>query len=439
LVHIDESNELAVGRGMAFLLLRTRDWVHRRVELIRFRDAENVERQMSVDFTLPWLLNTSAAEMREQVGSLVPLITLAKGRLKRLSAWDEERAALPVLTSGENGQLAAACLVWVATQALREHSDTPDSHLPDDFAQGLRQIAVAPADEALALRHELAQHRHVGEAVFSEGIVQALTDELARDFVMMVPLEAQRAERRVVKFSFEEPIRSKAGGNRVARGASRVLESLGTRSHDLDFSRLRVGSAESYHVEVEAPPQVEFVDASLATVDLETGKQNRPEPVDPSDLRSDRVHVYTSGQGWLTVGAIKVRFRAELIGLPLTAPALGVLTATILLVGSARTSQVSKEAGAALLLIGPTLLAAFLAGPGEHPMTTRLLLGVRVLVVLSGLTSLIAAGALAGQYGAKLECIWTGATIASCVFAALLLAGLVFRPQPSSAPAGDRH
>jgi hypothetical protein len=411
---------------MAFLLLRTREWVYRRVELIRFRDAENVQRQMSVDFALPWLVNSSVADMSAHAGPLVPLASLGKERLKRFSVWDEEGAAVPVLTSAENGHLAGACLVSVATQAWRNHTGDGHRLLPGDVADALRQIAETQPEAAIPMLADLPP------GLLDDPIVKTLAQELAAQFVMAVRLEGARGERRVLKFSYEEPIRSNVRRNRFVRFADQTRESLGLKSHNVDFARIPVGHAGSHHVEVEAPAQVEFAGASLATLDLQTGETGAAPPY-ASDLQSDRVHLYVTGASRSTVGAMRVRFRAELIGLPLTAPALGALTAALLLLASSRVSRVSNEAGAAVLLLGPTLLAAFLAGPGEHPMATRLLLGVRVLVVGSGLTALTAAGALAAEYHpSKLECIWTWTTAASCLFALLLILGLAFRPRTSS-------
>jgi hypothetical protein len=69
----------------------------------------------------------------------------------------------------------------------------------------------------------------------------------------------------------------------------------------------------------------------------------------------------------------------------------------------------------------PTLLAAFLVRPGEHRLSTRLLVGVRILILGSGLCSFAAAGALAGGWeGSHRLHIWRGCFVASIVFAMLL-------------------
>src|SRR4051794_39552568 len=64
--------ELLVGRGMAYLLLRAGQWVHRRVEFLSFLDHENVRRQMSVDCTPPYH-RRSVGQMFAEVGPVVPI------------------------------------------------------------------------------------------------------------------------------------------------------------------------------------------------------------------------------------------------------------------------------------------------------------------------------------------------------------------------------
>jgi hypothetical protein len=456
---LDAANELIVGRGIAYLLLRTRDWVHRRVEFIHFLDAENVQRQMSVDFTLPTLAARSVAELFRVTGPMVPVASLQKERLQRFSVWAEDGQSVPMLTANQNGRLAGACLVSMATDVLGA-----DTSLPDNLARVLREIAAAPSTTAAWILEELrdrperlarrlgrlrglmlgsnvvqarprcvdlliglAPHAELVSRLLADGALNAMAEELAQQFIMVVPLESDSGRRRVLKFNYEEPVRSKRRGQLLLRPAAQVLESVGFKARRVDFDRLGVGHAESHHVEIAAPQQLEFIEATLKAVDQETDERYS-DAIPRGELTGERVHLYQRGRSRSTLAAVRVRLRAEFIGLPLTAPALASLTAAVLLIGDARTAQLSKEAGAALLLIGPTLLAAFLVRPGEHPMATRLLLGVRALVVLSGLCSLVAAAALAGQYEAKLPGIWRSATVCACAVAGVLLVGLVMRP-----------
>lgn len=456
---LTRDDELRIGPGIAYLLLRTRSWVHRRVELIRFLDADNVQRQMSVDFTLPTLSNSSVADMLRLTDPIVPLTMLGKDRLQRFSVWDEEGAALPMFTSVECDRLAGACLVSMATRIVQRATRDDRARIPDELRRALLIIPAAEEQDALFLLHQLCtapeafaadlrvqpQRLHrvfpLGEPpwldgigahakairmVFSDNTFRGIATELASQFVMIVPLQKSPLDRRVVKFTYEQSLRPREQ-NVAVRRLAKLLESVGWKARRIQFGDFGVGHAASHHIEVEAPEQLEFVDARLTVVDQNT-EEDWTQEIARAEVRGDRVHLYEHGASRASLGRVRVRLRVEFVGLPLTAPALALLTAVILLAGSTRSSQVNKEAGVALLLIGPTLLAAFLARPGEHAMATRLLLGTRVFVAVTGLASFLAAGALAGAYDRKLCEIWTVATVAACVAAVVLALGLLARP-----------
>lgn len=215
---------------MAYLLLRPDEWIHRRVELLRFVDGENVRRQISVDCTPPRHVR-SVADMTSIVGSIVPLAMLEKYKLKRFSVWDEDRRPLPVLTTLQNGRLSAACLVSMATTVN-------GGPLPSHVAEAFRLLAMLPAPQASFLLRQLrgadeaerqvdrfaavmdayfdffrphpglmvtaralTSHKRLLSRVLRNQVLNGLAEELTTQFAMCVPLEADR--RHVAKFEYK--------------------------------------------------------------------------------------------------------------------------------------------------------------------------------------------------------------------------------------------
>lgn len=84
------------------------------------------------------------------------------------------------------------------------------------------------------------------------------------------------------------------------------------------------------------------------------------------------------------------------------------------------TSAQSSQTAGALLLLGPTLLAASLIRPGEHRLATSVLIGVRTSLVLQMAAAAFAVSIIVGVGGDIRKTLWLGALM----FAALIQVGL---------------
>lgn len=101
------------------------------------------------------------------------------------------------------------------------------------------------------------------------------------------------------------------------------------------------------------------------------------------------------------------------------------------LLGTAHAGQ--GQTAAALLLITPTLLAAYIVRPGEHRLATKILGGVRMLVVGAALCAIVAVGVLAAGYSScTSRVIWSIDLGLACAIALGLLASLLL-PRPTQA------
>jgi hypothetical protein len=161
-----------------------------------------------------------------------------------------------------------------------------------------------------------------------------------------------------------------------------------------------VGTARSYHIELEAPEDVEFIGARLTAED--PGRDDdEPRRVRSTTTERQRVHLQVSGAPPAVTGPVWVQVRAVRAGFLRSALVLSALVAALLAVGEERLPVITSkaEAAAALLLAIPTLLAAFLIRPGEHEMVSRMLVGVRALLVGSAACTLVAAALISGGYG----------------------------------------
>ena len=109
-----------------------------------------------------------------------------------------------------------------------------------------------------------------------------------------------------------------------------------------------------------------------------------------------------------------------------------IFTAVVLTVGRIflirlENPGTSVEAAVALLLVGPTLLAAYVSRPGEHILVARTLRWIRYLVSLSALLPYVGAATLVLRTDSLLAAhIWVGLSVLSWALACSLGA-IVYR------------
>jgi hypothetical protein len=102
----------------------------------------------------------------------------------------------------------------------------------------------------------------------------------------------------------------------------------------------------------------------------------------------------------------------------------GRVIAGLLWIGQSRLTDITDKADVpgAILLLVPTVLVAVLVRPGELAMVSSMLSGVRLLVLGSAASALVAAGVIAGGYSGQAERrIWSDAKWAATGIAGALL------------------
>jgi hypothetical protein len=398
----------AVAPAVFWLLLRPHDWVHRRVESVTFTDVSTVRRRVSVDFTLPHGLPAVTKPDGKRI-QLVPLTLLAKRRLRRFDLRDEQGRSLPLLTATQNGAVATAMLEALAESILR------DGELNDEVRSILQRIAAHEPRGAeaalLELRAATGPQREILRHLNHEPQFYALAQDLALNFAALTFLAESDGVRRIVKFAYDE---------RPSHGflKGKAIEQLGWRASEFRFVTPSVDDAQSYHFEIEAPIELGIVTASL---DVKGPTGETWGDADDGVLRTAHLYVSDVSRGARGIATVKLLPRRA--GLVRSSMLATVFVASVLTWARFHLLSLSTDVDGAipLLLALPGLLAAYTARPGEHALATEMLLGLRALVLGSGLCSFMAAGALAGRLApSTLAGTWTTLLVTAWILVALV-------------------
>jgi hypothetical protein len=408
-------DENLTASAVAQLIADMRVWVHRRVEYGVVVDDVAVVRRSSIDFTVPEELNgvVIGRALRAAGQPFVPITFLAKERLRNFDLRDANGCPLPMLSRRDNGALATTVLVSQAEAVLQRA-------LPAGMRGPLHYVAEKPgaeAQQALAEWHRnAADPRHPDQAEWAaltarQGFM-ALAEALVDDFIVCAVMEPLAGNRQIVKLSYERPFDIES---------QRFLAWRWTR---LEFDAPQSRLADSYHFELAAPTDMEAGFGALHFEPLAGSQDAMPED-DTDEPQGQRVHLYVSNVPSGVDARAYISLRARREGNLRAAVLTGLLSTALLWAGYLDLDDIADEqqsqVAAALLLLGPTLLAAALVRPGEHHLVTRVFWWVRVLTAGCMLSMLVAVGVLAGAGAEARDWIWLGAATVCSVCAALLL------------------
>jgi hypothetical protein len=384
-----------VGLTTAVLLLTWNRWTHRRVESARFIDADAARRSVSVDFTLPHFVHrlreTPEHGTRRQ---LVPLGLLRKGTLVNFDLRDEAGHSLPLLTTAQNGQVAEATLVALAAATLKIDVIHDAAAIQCDIrhlvqAPG-RAEASRPLAELFEKRDQLSQQRL---KLRDDDAFPRIAAAFATHFLALTVAEIARHQRRVFYYAYDETLFDSPDPGRflrIARGGERVVW----------FTVPRVGEAESYHHEVEAPDGMQ-VNTQIGISTDRRPAASRPllRPISKSgNFQRSHAQFSNAEPGDEAVIVVKIRPRPSTV---IRGAVLGgfVSLALIVLVGT-RLGPIlahgGTETAATLLLAIPGIAVAVLGREDDTEMTTEILWPIRVAALAPGLGAFIAAGAVVG-------------------------------------------
>lgn len=412
----------ADGLSMLLMLLRSPKWVHRRCESVTFHDDRTVARRVSIDFTVPTLAPlvelTPDAPVR-----LIPLTLLRKKTLVHFDLRDHENNALPLLGLRQTQALTETMLA--AWAAVLSGAPTPGTPGDKEISRCVRDIAHGTQDHLRSAirtlkgtpsRSTFSHNQLYGNPCFS-----VVIDRLVDSFMLIVALGADVGVRRVIKFSYDEPLsleyKSHETGVR-GDGPGRLWAALGWEPMRIRFPTPAAENCQSYHFEVEAPAGVHIVEATMLA-GRPSDRQVRPSfdqvgggfpranlhvaDVPNGSLAQAQVSLRVARDGWLSTSVLAC-----------LATAL-VLFATWVSVARPRGNLESPEA---ILLTVTGAVATVLVKPYEHRMVTRMLSGVRVLTIAATSLPFLVTGLL--LFGADWS--WTPVTILALAISSGVLA-----------------
>jgi hypothetical protein len=417
-------------------------WIHRRVERIEFRDDTTARHRISLDFSLP-PETPSVAQLHRVPVYLAPLFIVAKDHPNParqakdgsvLAAYwnldydDETGRSLPLSTRKQGSRIAGMMLVIrgedVARRAGKDLSDALRDKLvyiatADSFANPSNLHAVMRAD---------IDENDVCNDLRSDPLFRELAYAFATHWLVVHAFVcAEPPQRCIVKLAFDEFAHREQGSVEAE-----LRKSLGWKSTIMWTQLPEIGAAGSYHLEISAPPDLEITELGIfgepyhlgwgglppkkrkmmgwrglwrrsRRRDTKLNLRRRP-PRDIATCYIKHLGPLREGQIYLTenpprrVGATWVKLRVRRQGIingALFASAILFLT----LVGFAHFADpivvAIKNGGSSgpitALVLLPTVLAAYLARPGEHALTGRMLRALRVLLAIDGGLPFIAA------------------------------------------------
>jgi hypothetical protein len=451
-----------VGATTATLLDNGPEWIHRRVETLTFVDERVVRRHLSVDFTLPKWIKTSVRMPRGEEVLFVP-VTLLERRdaAMNFDVRDEQGTALPLVTRREDTQLTGAALTELAVRALRRHHVRERLHpeivaaiafsttrIYRDALPYIRSLISPMSSEWGVLSADSAPQRHTlrKDDTFCDFLGAFATSSLA-----FVPLVGAAGAHRILKLTLEEEVHI----------SQSLMSLIGWSSTVLIAPLPLVGLAETYHVQLTPPENVEFTEAGIAArrpsefirtsvgenvaSNIDTYRQFSGGPRRSVHLYQPRSHQIAGGTTWFAM-------RPERGGLLFGATAAALLITAMMTLFDLDTDAVVRQPSSAssLLLLAPGLVAAYLLRPGEHAMARRLLRAARLFLIVASATTFAAAAVLVSLYpetkpngppptaSDELQGALCGLAIGAAVSLVLLIVSLLF-PRARKRDRGDTY
>jgi hypothetical protein len=457
----------ALGRSAAQLLCLGEGgpgWVIRRKERVTLIDDSVVRRQMSVDFALP-LDTKPLGEISGTPIYYAPLFFLPKGLDQPVDLSRGPQAPEPLfanfdLRDQREGALSLPPRLWnglLTGEMLRTMIEDTlvGSGVPrEEISDGIDGITneICTSDRRLAelwlerlrdpdgLATATPEQRLVHEADAADPALARMLEVCASSSVAMTPLIGEEARQGIVKLSFDEQVADIAPPTRLQA----PLPAFGWAGYGLWVVTPYIGGA-SYHFEFQAPDGLEIYDAGLVRIDgpeePQRGGEDTGIVLDRCSGFVSRLHLYerSASDSLKTFAWMRLRVRRqEFIGGAVIA---GLFVAAAMWGAYLAAPEASRSPNSVptLLLLVPSLIAAYAVRPTAHRLTAKMLRNARFALGASAALPFIAAAFLAltrrhqGHLeGHTFEWCWLACACVATVLAFVLICARIF-PQP------DRH
>jgi len=416
------------GRLGAHYLLSERSWVRRHVETATLKNLQSARRRLTIDIMLPREPDCAVRDGDRNL-YFMPVAILAKQPITSyIDFVDESDHSLSLLTREENGFVSLAAVEEAGRRLLGSDPLLP---LRRAWAELITRDGLEAA-LALHIAEELSERWYpqiVDEA--NSGyvwFVRTLRD-LAANSLVWLPLHGHGGDRRIVKLRCEvaagppklrprrdavirvnamlddgqlHPVEHIEPGDGDPRGAlgriiNRIGNTLGLTAMSVALTSPSIRGSNTYHLQLESPPGLEIQSLTLFA-DLQ---QRR---VAPHELKTtvendrDSAHLYLTGGEVKEMQPAVAELRVASRGFLSLSALSGLMIVAMLWAYNAAApidqARHSPEVEAAVLLVVPVLLLAFVVRLGEHPYATRMLVGVRACMLALGLLAVADAAAI---------------------------------------------
>lgn len=382
-------------------------WIDRREQFIEFVEATTVRRNTRVHFTFPQALVRDA-----QRGTLiaVPLDILLKGDvLLHAEVRDEDDRLLSPLNKDKNGALSGYGLAAFFGRRM-------GAAFPIGAADLMMTVAANGGGKAQKALVELLDMPALSAYLTAdpEQEVQAklLTDDLKDGFLWAVMVEYRPGEMRVLEYAYDV---RQAWRDPNATKLDKVAVAVGALPRRITFSNTEIGRAVSHHIEVIAPEETDIAGARIKADRYDSAAKAIKTLQQDADKQSrSRAQFHVPLLAGIEASNDAERARKRVLGradnasvtVALMPRAGGVLAAVLL--SSAATSaaliafafsltHLDGQTSGAILLLIPVVVAAYLIREGEHPYTTRSLVGIRALAAISAVCGFLVALIIASE------------------------------------------
>jgi hypothetical protein len=376
---------------------------------------------LTIDVQLPLPTAELAENVKERTFWL-PVVSLTKTPPRsNIDFHDEQDRDLPLLNRDENAKISAAAVIQAAEDLL--------PNPPSDLLRALlREVVLREgieADISLAVvQKALIEEQGPADSTAGRAFDEALRT-LAGNSWLWLPIRGRPGDRRIIKFRYDfslapEKLRRRRPGTRlfllqaeesgvlyrldlkdlgdgnprsfVRRLMARLANATGLAAIDLFVDSPYIRGSQTYHMQVDSPPAVEARGIRLLA------RLGPGEAVVDERHREHGAHLYLANAQVEEMLPTVVTLRVGRRGFLTLSWLTSLLIAGLLWAFHEQwaAAALEPEATVAALLIIPALLTAFVLRPGEHPLASRLLFGVRILVGLGGLLAVAAALAAIG-------------------------------------------
>jgi hypothetical protein len=293
---------------------------------------------------------------------------------------------------------------------------------------GEPEAATAEFDTWRDLAQDNASnHRDDWAALLADDAFVDYALALTGSFVLIAACNLPMDQRMLFKLSYEEPFGEEDGLNPLKQ----LLVRLGWRRKTVVIEAPTVNFSASYHLEIPAPPDLE-IDAARLTFEAPTSAE-LPEEV--FDDNRQRAHLYKADIDPEVVGRALIYLRHRRDSYLVAALLTGLLISVLIGAALIRLDEIAAkpehgQTAAAVLLVAPTIMAAYLFRSGEHRLAALSLFGLRAFVLVAAACAIVATALLAGGVdGSALHCAWQADLVVSCTATAgLLLVAVLPRP-----------